>query len=190
MKRAERRGQGPESAGKSGDGEAAGVSYPNRAMSRVSHLKPHPGPRPPVLGPTRKRPLALGRAPAGGQCADPAGGDPRFLAVLRPAGLVAPRRHGAAAAVGQYPLAGPGVALGTLLLGVPLAWLTVMCEFPGRRILDWALMLPFALPAYVLAFVFVGVLDFAGPVQAGLRDSLACHRPGRSRCATPSASSS
>ncbi|MGB5671353.1 MAG: iron ABC transporter permease, partial [Sedimenticolaceae bacterium] len=65
-----------------------------------------------------------------------------------------------------------GVALGSLLLGVPLAWLTVMCEFPGRRILDWALMLPFALPAYVLAFVFVGMLDFAGPVQAGLRDLL------------------
>ncbi|MGB5467435.1 MAG: iron ABC transporter permease [Sedimenticolaceae bacterium] len=62
-----------------------------------------------------------------------------------------------------------GVATGSLLLGVPLAWLTVMCDFPGRRILDWALMLPFALPAYVLAFVFVGVFDFAGPLQAGLR---------------------
>ena len=65
-----------------------------------------------------------------------------------------------------------GVAVGTLLLGVPLAWLTSMCEFPGRRWLDWALMLPFALPAYVLAFVFVGVMDFAGPVQSALRDVL------------------
>ena len=65
-----------------------------------------------------------------------------------------------------------GVAVGTLLLGVPLAWLTAMCEFPGRRLLDWALMLPFALPAYVLAFVFVGVMDFGGPVQAGLRSLL------------------
>ncbi len=63
-----------------------------------------------------------------------------------------------------------GVALGTLLLGVPLAWLTATCDFPGRRFLDWALMLPFALPAYVLAFVFVGVFDFSGPVQAGLRE--------------------
>ncbi len=62
-----------------------------------------------------------------------------------------------------------GVALGTLLLGVPLAWLTAMCEFPGRRLLDWALMLPFALPAYVLAFVFVGVMDFSGPVQGVVR---------------------
>jgi iron(III) transport system permease protein len=65
-----------------------------------------------------------------------------------------------------------GVALGTLLLGVPLAWLTATCEFPGRRLLDWALMLPFALPAYVMAFVFVGVLDFSGPVQAVLRGLL------------------
>jgi len=63
-----------------------------------------------------------------------------------------------------------GVGLGTLLLGVPLAWLTATCDFPGRRFLDWALMLPFALPAYVLAFVFVGVMDFSGPVQAGLRE--------------------
>ncbi len=62
-----------------------------------------------------------------------------------------------------------GVALGTLLLGVSLAWLTAMCEFPGRRLLDWALMLPFALPAYVLAFVFVGVMDFSGPVQSAMR---------------------
>jgi iron(III) transport system permease protein len=63
-----------------------------------------------------------------------------------------------------------GVAVGSLLLGVPLAWLTVMCEFPGRRFLDWALMLPFALPAYVLAFVFVGVFDFAGPLQSAIRE--------------------
>lgn len=62
-----------------------------------------------------------------------------------------------------------GVAIGSLLIGVPLAWLTAMCEFPGRRFLDWALMLPFALPAYVLAFVFVGVFDFSGPVQGGIR---------------------
>ena len=66
-----------------------------------------------------------------------------------------------------------GVTFGTLLLGVPLAWLTSMCEFPGRRWLDWALMLPFALPAYVLAFVFVGTLDFSGPVQAALRSLFA-----------------
>ncbi|HZJ94717.1 MAG TPA: iron ABC transporter permease [Thiopseudomonas sp.] len=63
-----------------------------------------------------------------------------------------------------------GVGLGVTLLGVSLAWLTSLCEFPGRRWLDWALMLPFAIPAYVLAFVFIGLLDFAGPVQSLFRD--------------------
>jgi iron(III) transport system permease protein len=65
-----------------------------------------------------------------------------------------------------------GVGGGVLLLGVSLAWLTVMCEFPGRRFFDWALMLPFAMPAYVLAFVFLGLMDFTGPVQGFLRDLL------------------
>lgn len=63
-----------------------------------------------------------------------------------------------------------GVGIGVTLLGVSLAWLTSLCEFPGRRWLDWALMLPFAIPAYVLAFVFVGLLDFSGPVQTLMRE--------------------
>ncbi len=63
-----------------------------------------------------------------------------------------------------------GVGVGVTLLGVSLAWLTSLCEFPGRRWLDWALMLPFAIPAYVLAFVFVGLLDFSGPVQTLMRE--------------------
>ncbi len=65
-----------------------------------------------------------------------------------------------------------GVGFGVLLLGISLAWLTSLCEFPGRRWLDWALMLPFAIPAYVLAFVFVGLLDFAGPLQSLAREWL------------------
>ncbi|MGL4317860.1 MAG: ABC transporter permease [Pseudomonas sp.] len=63
-----------------------------------------------------------------------------------------------------------GVSVGVTLLGVSLAWLTSLCEFPGRRWLDWALMLPFAIPAYVLAFVFIGLFDFSGPVQSLLRE--------------------
>jgi iron(III) transport system permease protein len=63
-----------------------------------------------------------------------------------------------------------GVGVGVTILGVSLAWLTALCEFPGRRWLDWALMLPFAIPAYVLAFVFVGLLDFAGPLQTLMRE--------------------
>src|SRR5690554_7018447 len=62
-----------------------------------------------------------------------------------------------------------GVGVGVTLIGVSLAWLISLCEFPGRRWLDWALMLPFAIPAYVLAFVMVGLLDFAGPLQTLLR---------------------
>jgi iron(III) transport system permease protein len=58
-----------------------------------------------------------------------------------------------------------GVGIGTLALGCGLAWLTARCDFPGRRWLDWALMLPLALPAYVLAFVTHGLFDATGPVQ-------------------------
>lgn len=64
-----------------------------------------------------------------------------------------------------------GVGSGVLILGVPLAWLTAVCEFPGRRFFAWALMLPLAIPAYVLAFVNVGLLDHAGSVQTMLRES-------------------
>ncbi len=62
-----------------------------------------------------------------------------------------------------------GVGAGTTLLGVSLAWLTAACDFPGRRLFDWALMLPLAIPAYVTAFVGIGLLDFTGPVQTHLR---------------------
>ena len=65
-----------------------------------------------------------------------------------------------------------GVGLGVTLLGVSLAWLTTRCDFPGRRLFDWMLMLPLAIPAYVMAFVAIGLLDFSGPVQTALRDWL------------------
>lgn len=65
-----------------------------------------------------------------------------------------------------------GVGMGVLLLGVSLAWLTAVCEFPGRRFFAWSLMLPLAMPAYVLAFVQVGLFDFTGPVQSTLREWL------------------
>lgn len=62
-----------------------------------------------------------------------------------------------------------GVSLGTAVIGVTLAWLVGVCEFPGRKVFAWALVLPMALPAYVLAFVALGLLDYAGPVQSFLR---------------------
>jgi len=62
-----------------------------------------------------------------------------------------------------------GVAVGTALLGTALAWLIATCEFPGRRQFAWALLLPMAVPAYVMAFVLIGQLEYAGPVQTTLR---------------------
>lgn len=65
-----------------------------------------------------------------------------------------------------------GVAFGTTFLGVSLAWLTAAYDFPGRKWLDWALMLPLSLPPYVVAFVSIGLLDFTGPIQTQLRSWL------------------
>ena len=62
-----------------------------------------------------------------------------------------------------------GVALGTLAIGVPAAWLVTHHEFPGRTVLNWALLLPFAVPSYVIAYVYTDLLEFAGPVQSTLR---------------------
>ena len=63
-----------------------------------------------------------------------------------------------------------GVAALTLVMGAGTAWLVSMCAFPGRRVFEWALLLPLAMPAYAIAFTYGGMLDFAGPVQSGLRE--------------------
>ncbi|WP_019625023.1 iron ABC transporter permease [Thioalkalivibrio sp. ALJT] len=63
-----------------------------------------------------------------------------------------------------------GVGIGVLLIGVPVAWLVSVCEFPGRRIFQWALMLPLAMPAYIIAYTYTGMLDFSGPVQGLIRE--------------------
>ncbi|MDC0965524.1 iron ABC transporter permease [Candidatus Thioglobus sp.] len=65
-----------------------------------------------------------------------------------------------------------GVGVGVTLLGTILAYLVVMVEFPGRRWLEWALFLPFAIPAYVLAFVYLGVFDYSGYAQVWMREAL------------------
>ncbi|MDP3919366.1 MAG: iron ABC transporter permease [Candidatus Omnitrophota bacterium] len=63
-----------------------------------------------------------------------------------------------------------GVGVGTCTLGVSLAWLTSCCDFPGRRFFSWSLILPLAIPAYVIAFVMIGLLDFSGPIQTAWRE--------------------
>lgn len=65
-----------------------------------------------------------------------------------------------------------GVGVGVLLIGVSTAWLTVNFEFPGRRTFVWLLLLPLAMPAYIIAYAYTGLLDFSGPVQTLLRSVL------------------
>ncbi|MBW3558458.1 MAG: iron ABC transporter permease [Proteobacteria bacterium] len=62
-----------------------------------------------------------------------------------------------------------GVALGATALGAVAAWLVVMHRFPGRGLFEWALALPLAAPAYVLAYGWADLLDVAGPVHTALR---------------------
>ena len=64
-----------------------------------------------------------------------------------------------------------GVAIGVALVGTATAWLTANHDFPGRKLLEWILILPLAIPAYVLAYAYTDVLQYAGPVQAFLRES-------------------
>ncbi|MBL1273502.1 MAG: iron(III) transport system permease protein [Marinobacter maritimus] len=63
-----------------------------------------------------------------------------------------------------------GVGAITLVIGLSTAWAVTMCEFPGRKFFEWAMLLPFAVPAYVIAYVYTSLLDYAGPVQGALRD--------------------
>ena len=64
---------------------------------------------------------------------------------------------------------GAFVALGAGAVGVGSAWLVTMCRFPGRAVFEWALALPLAFPAYVIAYAYTALLDHPGPVQTGLR---------------------
>lgn len=63
-----------------------------------------------------------------------------------------------------------GVAVGVVSIGVVSAWLVTAYRFPGQRILEWALVLPMAMPAYVMAYAYTDWLQFSGPVQSLLRE--------------------
>ncbi|MDX1490265.1 MAG: iron ABC transporter permease [Pseudohongiellaceae bacterium] len=64
-----------------------------------------------------------------------------------------------------------GVGVTVLFLGIGPAWLVTMTRFPGSRYLEWALVLPLAMPAYIIAYTYTGLLDVGGPVQAWIRDT-------------------
>jgi iron(III) transport system permease protein len=61
------------------------------------------------------------------------------------------------------------VGIGVTTIGVATAWLTTLCRFPGRGFFEWGLILPLAMPAYVMAYAYTDFLQFAGPVQTWLR---------------------
>ncbi len=85
-------------------------------------------------------------------------------------------RHLAQTVLGDYVrnslLLMVGVAFGVVFGGVLTAWITTMCRFPGRRVFEWALLLPMAMPAYVMAYAYTDMLQFSGPVQTLLREWL------------------
>jgi iron(III) transport system permease protein len=91
--------------------------------------------------------------------------------VLQPAGDA--WRHIAATVLSAYvantALLVVLVALGVGSIGVISAWLIASYRFPGARLLEWALVLPLAMPAYVMAYAYTDWLQFAGPVQGALR---------------------
>ncbi len=62
-----------------------------------------------------------------------------------------------------------GVSLLSLLIGVGCAWAVTLCRFPGRRLFAWALLLPLAIPTYLVAYTYTDLLQFSGPVQSWLR---------------------
>lgn len=63
-----------------------------------------------------------------------------------------------------------GVGFFSLILGVIPAWLVTMYRFPMSHYLEWALLLPMAMPAYIIAYSYTGMLDVAGPLQTSLRE--------------------
>ena len=63
-----------------------------------------------------------------------------------------------------------GVGLGVFAIGSVTAWLVVMCDFPGRRFFEWALVVPLAIPAYIIAYAYTDLLSHPGLVQSTLRD--------------------
>ena len=70
-----------------------------------------------------------------------------------------------------------GVGLLTATIGTGTAWLVTAYDFPGRRLLDWALLLPLAVPTYIVAYAYLDILHPVGPVQTGIRAVLGFESP-------------
>ena len=70
-----------------------------------------------------------------------------------------------------------GVGVLAVFFGVSTAWVVIRYEFPGRYLFEWMLLLPAAIPAYIIAYTYTDFLEFAGPVQSMLRDMFGWQRP-------------
>jgi len=64
-----------------------------------------------------------------------------------------------------------GTGLLSLLWGLPTAWLVSTAQFPGRRLLEWLLIMPLSIPTYIMAFTYAGIFDYTGPLQTTIRNS-------------------
>ena len=71
---------------------------------------------------------------------------------------------------------GVGVVIGVIVLGASTGWIAASCEFPGRRIAEWVLLLPLAMPAYIVAYAYTDALQFSGPMQSALREAFGWRR--------------
>jgi iron(III) transport system permease protein len=69
-----------------------------------------------------------------------------------------------------------GVGIGVAALGASTAWMVASCDFPGRKAFEWALLLPLAMPAYIVAYAYTDYLQYAGPLQSALRDAFGWER--------------
>lgn len=74
-----------------------------------------------------------------------------------------------------------GVGIITASLGTVTAWLVAACDFPGRRMFGWALLLPLAVPSYIVAYAYLDLLHPLGPVQGWLRALLGYDSPQQFR---------
>lgn len=84
-------------------------------------------------------------------------------------------RHALPIYLGNTLLLTAMVGTGAAAIGAGAGWLVAMNEFPGRRWLEWALLAPLAVPAYIGAYALVDMLEYAGPVQTGLRALFGWH---------------
>ena len=63
-----------------------------------------------------------------------------------------------------------GVAVLSLFFGLSTAWIVARLRFPGKSVIEWMLLLPATMPAYIIAYTYTDLLEYAGPVQSFLRD--------------------